>query len=91
MTPDLIKKVEGLGKPRLVGLRCWLYRAAGRGGLYLAFPLFAFDAVFSWLAKAVTLLCAIVAAPSVTFYDWCVKRHNALRARALEARERGDG
>ena len=70
----------------LLKLRCFLWRVAGKSVMALAFPLFAIDTAFSWLAKSVTLICALLAAPLVIFYDWCVKRHNALRSRAKEKR-----
>lgn len=69
-------------EPTSIRIRCLLWRIAGKSAMLLAVPLYALDAGISWLTSAfanlVTLLCALVAMPLVTFYDWCVKRHNAL-------------
>lgn len=69
-------------------VRCWLWRAAGKTAIILlALPFYAFERAFSWLADAVTLLCSMAAMPAAIFYDWCVKRHNAIRARATLQQE----
>jgi hypothetical protein len=68
---------------KLTEFRCLLWRAAGKSAMLLVVPFYAIDASVTWLAEAfahlMTLLCAIAAMPLVIFYDWCVKRHNALR------------
>lgn len=70
---------------KLVGARCFAYRAAGKIAVVLfAWPFYAIELTFEKLAAVVTILCALAAAPAVTFYDWCVKRHNAIRRAALK-------
>jgi hypothetical protein len=61
-----------------IRIRCFLWRSAGKSVMVLAIPLYAIDASFSWLSNAVTVICAVLCMPLVIFYDWCVKRHNAL-------------
>jgi|GEM_PF-5100942 len=75
---------------KLVGARCFAYRAAGKTAVVLfAWPFYAIDLAFEKLAAAVTILCALAAAPAIIFYDWCVDRHNDLRACQALATSKG--
>jgi len=73
---------------KLTEAKCIAYRVAGKTAIIaFAWPFYAIDRIFEWMAGAVTLLCAAGASPAVIFYDWCVERHNAARAalKALDA------
>ncbi|RWP10466.1 hypothetical protein [Mesorhizobium sp.] len=64
---------------RLTEIRCFMWRAAGKTAMAFAIPLYVIDTSFVWLSKAVTAICTVATVPIIIFYDWCVKRHNALR------------
>jgi hypothetical protein len=67
---------------RFDNVRCFMWRAAGKSAMLVVVPLYVIDAAFVWLSKAVSAICTVLTIPSVIFYDWCVKRHNAIRSKS---------
>ncbi|MFU0504174.1 hypothetical protein [Pseudaminobacter sp. NGMCC 1.201702] len=77
---------------KLTEAKCAAYRVSGKAVMLLAVPFYVIDMTFDYLAKVVSVLCAVVVWPMVAFYDWCVKRHNVIRRSALtEGRKEGGG
>lgn len=79
---------------RLTDIQCFMWRAVGKTSMAMAAPIFALDWCFERAAeiasKAVSLLCAAAALPNVVLYDFCVKKHNELRRRAIEGGDSHD-
>lgn len=70
---------------KLTEARCAIYRFAGNAAMIAAIPFWAIDISASWLAKHISKACTLAVVPNAIFYDWCVKRHNAIRALSEKA------